>query len=159
MSLVTILNLCTLINSFAAWLPSFLFSRTGNFSNCHYHYPPCLLMVFDLVLLMIILHIPPRKEPTCNSAVEPCVKYFTPYWLCATADGKFTEEEGDETQKDVEDVFYTTVRFHPEARLALDTVQSPLPRKWRFCWFLVLYRNSTTFPLYYSIQTTMTIPT
>ena len=49
--------------------------------------------------------------------------------------------------------------FHPEARLALDTVQSRFLIGGVLCQFSVLYGNSTIFPLYYSIQPTNTIPT
>ena len=55
--------------------------------------------------------------------------------------------------------FYTTARLRSQARLALDTVQSPFLIGGVFRWFLHLFRSSATFPLYYGIQTTTTILT
>ena len=55
--------------------------------------------------------------------------------------------------------FFTAARTHVEVRLALYTVQPPFLVSGFLCWFLLLFRSSATFRLYYSIQTTTTIPT
>ena len=56
--------------------------------------------------------------------------------------------------------FYTTACLRSQARLALDTVQSPFFIGGVFRRFLHLFRSGAIlFPLYYGIQTTTTIPT
>ena len=55
--------------------------------------------------------------------------------------------------------FYTTAHLCSQARLALDTVQSPFFIGGVFHRFLHLFWSDTSFPLYYGIQTITTIPT
>ena len=58
-----------------------------------------------------------------------------------------------------DDDFYPTARLRLEIKLALNTVQPPFFIDGFFRRLLLLFRSSATFRLYYSIQTTTTIPT
>ena len=72
---------------------------------------------------------------------------------------QLTEKKKKTKSRKKDGAFYTTACLRSQARLALDTVQSPFLIGRVFCRLLHLFRSSATFPLYYGIQTTTTIPT
>ena len=76
--------------------------------------------------------------------------------------GPCNKEEGRSTQRrrgGGVGAFFTTAHARMEVRLALYTVQPPFLVGGFLCQFLLLFRSNATFRLYYSIQTTTTIPT